>query len=95
MNTTTFKQPQGVMTHTHSLSSTPSSPPHTSSPPHPHPLHTRTTSDLPPSQGGRYGGFGNTVEPTKKQESEFLTGTWSSITSVSDPKRGEGGEREK
>ena len=60
--------------------------------------HTHTTSDLPPSQGGRYGGFGNTVEPTKKQESEFLSDTWSSITSVSDLKLGgeeEGGERKR
>ncbi|XP_064402829.1 ADP-ribosylation factor GTPase-activating protein 1-like [Halichondria panicea] len=36
--------------------------------------------DLPPSQGGRYGGFGNTVEAPKKEESEFLSNTWGSIS---------------
>jgi len=42
-------------------------------------------ADLPPSQGGRYGGFGNTVEPAKNEESEFFSGAWSSISSVSPP----------
>ena len=34
------------------------------------------------------------MEPTKKQESEFLSDTWSSITTVSDPKLHKRGGRE-
>jgi len=36
-------------------------------------------SDLPPSQGGRYAGFGNTVQPQSKDSSDY----WSSWSSVS------------
>jgi len=36
-------------------------------------------SDLPPSQGGRYGGFGNTIEPANK-DADY----WSSWSSVND-----------
>ena len=39
-------------------------------------------SDLPPSQGGKYGGFGNTVERPKKEESEFFSDAWSTFSSV-------------
>ena len=38
-------------------------------------------SDLPPSQGGKYSGFGNTVQPPPKEDSEFLTNAWSSLSS--------------
>ena len=41
-------------------------------------------SDLPPSQGGRYTGFGNTVQKPQKQESsawDSLSAGWSSFTS--------------
>ena len=38
-------------------------------------------SHLPPSQGGRYAGFGNTVE--KKKEDDLLENTLSSLASVS------------
>ena len=41
-------------------------------------------SDLPPSQGGRYSGFGNTVEPNKEEAAgggEFFTNTWGSLSS--------------
>jgi ADP-ribosylation factor GTPase-activating protein 1 len=38
-------------------------------------------SDLPPSQGGKYSGFGNTVQPPPKEESEFLSNAWSSLSS--------------
>ena len=38
-------------------------------------------SDLPPSQGGRYAGFGNTVE--RKKEDDFFENTMSSLSSVS------------
>ena len=44
-------------------------------------------SDLPPSQGGRYSGFGNTVEPNKEEAGagggggEFFTNTWGSLSS--------------
>lgn len=42
-------------------------------------------SDLPPSQGGRYAGFGNTVNPPTRSQSEFdfgnvLQGGWSSLS---------------
>ncbi|XP_065298629.1 ADP-ribosylation factor GTPase-activating protein 1 isoform X3 [Dermacentor albipictus] len=37
--------------------------------------------DLPPSQGGRYSGFGNTVsEPPRSQSQEFFDGAWSSFS---------------
>ena len=35
--------------------------------------------DLPPSQGGRYAGFGNTVE---KKNDDFFENTMSSLSSV-------------
>jgi len=36
-------------------------------------------SDLPPSQGGRYAGFGNTVvQPQNKDSSDYWT-SWSSV----------------
>lgn len=38
-------------------------------------------SNLPPSQGGRYAGFGNTVET--KKEDDFFDNTFSSLSSVS------------
>jgi hypothetical protein len=34
---------------------------------------------LPPSQGGRYSGFGNTIDPPKSDNNDFF----SSFTSVS------------
>ncbi|XP_040066845.1 ADP-ribosylation factor GTPase-activating protein 1 isoform X1 [Ixodes scapularis] len=38
--------------------------------------------DLPPSQGGRYSGFGNSVsQPPRSQSSEFFDGAWSSFSS--------------
>uniref|UniRef100_A0A224YH36 ADP-ribosylation factor GTPase-activating protein 1 n=1 Tax=Rhipicephalus zambeziensis TaxID=60191 RepID=A0A224YH36_9ACAR len=38
--------------------------------------------DLPPSQGGRYSGFGNTVSaPPRSQSQEFFDGAWSSFSS--------------
>ncbi|XP_077545949.1 ADP-ribosylation factor GTPase-activating protein 1 isoform X2 [Haemaphysalis longicornis] len=38
--------------------------------------------DLPPSQGGRYSGFGNTVSaPPRSQSTEFFDGAWSSFSS--------------
>jgi len=44
-----------------------------------HPVHVCVcVSDLPPSQGGRYAGFGNTVQPDNK-DSDY----WSSWSSVS------------
>ena len=82
-----------VHTHTHTYTLTPPLHPpthvHTHTHIHTH-THTHTTPtplhrDLPPSQGGRYGGFGNTVEPAKNEESEFFSGAWSSISSVSPP----------
>ncbi|XP_049275886.1 ADP-ribosylation factor GTPase-activating protein 1 isoform X4 [Rhipicephalus sanguineus] len=37
--------------------------------------------DLPPSQGGRYSGFGNTVSaPPRSQSQEFFDGAWSSFS---------------
>lgn len=36
--------------------------------------------DLPPSQGGRYTGFGNTVQKPQKQESDTFSGTWDSLS---------------
>lgn len=37
--------------------------------------------DLPPSQGGRYSGFGNTVsEPPRSQSQELFDGAWSSFS---------------
>jgi len=38
-------------------------------------------SDLPPSQGGKYSGFGNTAQPPPKEESEFFSNAWSSLSS--------------
>ncbi|XP_075524770.1 ADP-ribosylation factor GTPase-activating protein 1 isoform X5 [Dermacentor variabilis] len=39
--------------------------------------------DLPPSQGGRYSGFGNTVsEPPRSQSQEFFDGAWSSFSTA-------------
>lgn len=38
--------------------------------------------DVPPSQGGRYSGFGNTVSgPPRSQSQEFFDGAWSSFSS--------------
>ncbi|CAN7942141.1 unnamed protein product, partial [Ixodes hexagonus] len=38
--------------------------------------------DLPPSQGGRYSGFGNSVsQPSRSQSQEFFDGAWSSFSS--------------
>jgi len=37
-------------------------------------------SDLPPSQGGRYAGFGNTVEPQNKDTTDYWS-SWSSVSS--------------
>ena len=44
-------------------------------------LSMHTHSDLPPSQGGKYTGFGNTVEKPPQQESEMFSGTWDSLSS--------------
>lgn len=37
--------------------------------------------DLPPSQGGKYTGFGNTPVKPEKEDSEFFSNTWGSISS--------------
>ena len=36
--------------------------------------------DLPPNQGGKYAGFGNTVQPPPKEESEFFSNAWGSLS---------------
>ena len=38
-------------------------------------------SNLPPSQGGRYTGFGNTVQKPQKQESDTFSSAWDSLSS--------------
>lgn len=38
-------------------------------------------SDLPPSQGGKYSGFGSTVQKPETEEGEFLSSAWSSLSS--------------
>ena len=40
-------------------------------------------SDLPPSQGGRYSGFGNTVEP-QNNDSDYWS-AWSSVSNDAIP----------
>ena len=41
------------------------------------------SSNLPPSQGGRYSGFGNTMETPQKNQSDLLENAVSSLASVS------------
>ena len=41
-------------------------------------------SNLPPSQGGRYSGFGYSPNPPPRSQSEYnFDGAWSSLSSVS------------
>ena len=38
-------------------------------------------SDLPPNQGGRYTGFGNTVQKPQKEESDTFSSAWDTLSS--------------
>lgn len=47
-------------------------------------INTLSYSHVPPNQGGRYSGFGNTVEPPPRSQSQdLLDSAVSSFSSVS------------